>query len=54
MLFHFMVNFTSELVALTPRAELYSMLLWVVAAFGVTLIWGAKTLTREQGTPQPR
>jgi CAAX protease family protein len=48
MLFHFMVNFTGELVALTPRAELYSILLWVVAAIIVTVIWGAKTLTHGQ------
>jgi membrane protease YdiL (CAAX protease family) len=48
MLFHFMVNFTGELVALSPRAELYSILLWIIAAIVVTVIWGAKTLTRKQ------
>jgi cytochrome c-type biogenesis protein CcmH/NrfF len=46
MLFHFMVNFTGELVALTPRAEHYSIILWTVAAILVTAIWGARTLTR--------
>ncbi len=48
MLFHFMVNFTGELVALSPRAELYSILLWTVAAIFVTVIWGARTLTRNK------
>ena len=48
MLLHFMVNFTGELVALTPRAELYSILLWIVAAIVVTAMWGAGTLTRKQ------
>ncbi len=46
MLLHFMVNFTGELVALTPRAEFYSILLWTLAAIVVTLIWGGRTLTR--------
>jgi uncharacterized protein len=45
MLFHFMVNFTGQMVALTPRAELYSILLWTLAALVVILIWGARTLT---------
>ena len=49
MLLHFMVNFTGELVALTPRAELYSILLWTLAALFVTLVWGAKTLTHPGG-----
>jgi len=48
MLLHFMVNFTGELVALTPRAEHYSILLWIVAAIIVTVMWGARTLTRKQ------
>ena len=45
MLFHFMINFTGELVALTPRAEFYSILLWTVAAVGVTAIGGRRTLS---------
>ncbi len=47
MLFHFMVNFTGELVALTPRAELCSILLWTVAAIVVTVIWGVGIITRK-------
>jgi membrane protease YdiL (CAAX protease family) len=49
ILFHFMVNFTGELVALSQRAEVYSIILWVVAAIGVTAIWGAKTLSARVG-----
>jgi membrane protease YdiL (CAAX protease family) len=47
ILFHSMVNFTGELIALTERADTYSIVLWFVAAIGITAIWGAKTLTRE-------
>lgn len=47
VLLHFMVNFTGESVALTLRAEFYSILLWFAAAIVVTLIWGARTLTRQ-------
>jgi CAAX protease family protein len=43
--FHFMVNFVGELVAFTPRAEVYSIGLWMVVAIGVTAIWGAASLT---------
>jgi hypothetical protein len=41
-----MVNFIGQLVVLTPRAELYSIGLWSVAAILVTAIWGARALTR--------
>lgn len=47
MLLHFMVNFTGELVALTPRAELFSILLWTAAAVIVTAGWGAGRLSRK-------
>ena len=47
ILFHSMVNFTGELIALTERADTISIALWFVAAIGVTLIWGARTLTRK-------
>ncbi len=50
ILFHSMVNFTGEMIALTERADTYSILLWFVAAIGITAIWGAKTLTRENET----
>jgi membrane protease YdiL (CAAX protease family) len=48
ILFHSMVNLTGELMALTERADTYSIVLWYVAAIGITAIWGAKTLTREK------
>jgi membrane protease YdiL (CAAX protease family) len=47
MLFHFMVNFTGELVALTPRADFYSILLWFAAAIIVTLMAGANVSKRQ-------
>lgn len=47
-LFHSMVNFTGELIALSERAETYSIVLWSVAAIGIVMIWGAKTFTREK------
>lgn len=51
VLFHFMVNFTGELFSLTERAQFYQVLLFIVAAIAVTVIWGSKTLTRQQKTP---
>lgn len=49
ILFHSMINFTGELFALTERADTISILLWIVAAIGITAIWGAKTLSRRPG-----
>ncbi len=48
ILFHSMVNFTGELIALTERADTYSIAVWFVVAIGITAIWGAKTLTRKK------
>jgi membrane protease YdiL (CAAX protease family) len=48
VLFHFTINFTGELFAVTERAEFYQVLLLVVAAIAVTIVWGPKTLTRRQ------
>jgi membrane protease YdiL (CAAX protease family) len=53
ILFHSMVNFTGELLALTERADTYSILLWFVAAIGITVIWGARTLMRRSKSAQP-
>lgn len=47
ILFHAMVNFTGELIALSERADMYAILLWFVAAIGITVIWGPKTFTRQ-------
>jgi membrane protease YdiL (CAAX protease family) len=48
ILFHAMVNFTGEIILLSQRADTYAMLWWFVAAIGITVIWGAKALGREQ------
>jgi len=53
MLLPLMLNFTGELVALTPRAERYSILLWTLAARLVMMVWGAKTLTHTGGWHLP-
>lgn len=47
ILFHSMVNFTGELIAISERADTYATLLWFVAAIGITVLWGAKTFTRQ-------
>jgi membrane protease YdiL (CAAX protease family) len=51
ILFHGMVNFTGELIAISKQADTYATLLWFVAAIGITVIWGAATFSRqpEQG-----
>jgi membrane protease YdiL (CAAX protease family) len=49
ILFHSMINFTGELIAVTERADTYATALWFVAAIGITAIWGAKTLMRYPG-----
>ena len=53
ILFHSMVNFTGELIALSVRADTYSIVLWFVAAIGITIIWGAKSLMRRSNATQP-
>ena len=47
ILFHAMVNFTGELIAISKQADTYATLLWFVAAIGITVIWGPATLTRK-------
>ncbi len=49
ILFHSMINFTGELIALTERADVYLIPLWFIAAIVITVIWGPKTLTRNIG-----
>ena len=48
VLFHGMVNFSGELLAITERADTISILLWVVVAIGITILWGANTFTRQR------
>jgi membrane protease YdiL (CAAX protease family) len=49
VLFHFMVNFIGELFELTARADVFLILLWIVAAVVVTLAMGPEKLTRQTG-----
>jgi uncharacterized protein len=48
ILFHAMVNFTGELFTLSERADNYSILLWFVAAIGITVIWSARVITHRK------
>jgi membrane protease YdiL (CAAX protease family) len=43
ILFHAMVNFTGEMIALTERADTYSIALWFVAAIVLAVVWSIKT-----------
>ncbi len=48
VLFHYAVNLTGELFALTERAELCYALLWIVAALVVIAVWGSSRLKRTR------
>jgi membrane protease YdiL (CAAX protease family) len=48
ILFHSMVNFTGEVIALTERADTFSIALWFIAAIAITLMWGGKTLMHRK------
>lgn len=50
ILFHAMVNFTGEVIAITERADVIATTLWIVAAAGIVVVWGSKTFTREKAT----
>lgn len=50
ILFHAMVNFTGEVIAITERADVIATTLWIVAAAGIVVLWGSKTFTREKAT----
>ena len=47
ILFHAMVNFTGELIAVSKQADTYATLLWFVAAIGITVIWGPAAFARK-------
>ncbi len=51
ILFHFMANLTYELANVTPGTNLYSTLLWIIAAIAVVALWGTGTLTRHEQAP---
>lgn len=46
MLFHFMVNFVGELVVLSPQADLYSIVLWILAAVVIIVTWHTNPVAR--------
>lgn len=48
ILFHGMVNFTGELIAITERADTILFLLWVIVAIGITSLWGSDTFSRQR------
>jgi membrane protease YdiL (CAAX protease family) len=48
ILFHGMVNFTGELIALSIRADAMATMLWFVAAAAITILWGADNLRRTE------
>ena len=50
ILFHSMVNFTGELIALSERADNLSIALWFVVAIGITILWSIKTPARQKET----
>ena len=45
ILFHFMCNFSGNLIPLTEQGRLYSLILIIILSMVVTLIFGPKTLT---------
>lgn len=47
IMFHLMINLVGELFDLTLRAEAIYISLWIVAAIGVTVVWGPKRLARD-------
>jgi membrane protease YdiL (CAAX protease family) len=53
ILLHSSANFSGEIVAITPRADVYNVGLWVLFAVAIVAIWGAKTLARADEVPKP-
>lgn len=51
ILFHFVVNFTGELFALSARAEVLSFGLTVLAAVLIVATWGAQRLAYQEENP---
>ncbi|WP_145954996.1 methyltransferase domain-containing protein [Thermococcus sp. 5-4] len=54
ILFHFMCNFSGNLIPLTERGRLYSLILTIILSMTVTLIFGPETLTRNRKGCQMR
>jgi membrane protease YdiL (CAAX protease family) len=47
ILFHFMINFTGEMFALTLRAELFTIISWYLLAVAVIALWRPARLVRR-------
>jgi len=54
ILFHFMCNFSGNLIPLTKQGRLYSLILIIVLSIAVVLIFGPKTLTKNRKGCQMR
>ena len=48
ILFHAMVNFTGELIALSKNADTIYSLSWFVVAIAITAIWGTQAFTGKK------
>jgi membrane protease YdiL (CAAX protease family) len=46
ILFHAMVNFSGEIIAISRRADIYATLLWGLSAVAIVVAYGAKCLVR--------
>ncbi|KAB1187932.1 MULTISPECIES: CPBP family intramembrane glutamic endopeptidase [Haloferax] len=53
IILHGMVNFTGEIIALTPRADAIATVSWVVLVGVLAVVWGSQTLTSSDEVPQP-
>jgi uncharacterized membrane protein len=51
ILFHFMINFTGELIAATKRTNIYYSLLWVISAIVVALLMIRNSKASEAAQP---
>ena len=52
IIFHAMVNFTGELIAITERADIILIFLYVVAAVGIMVLWGPYRFIGKQESIQ--
>lgn len=53
ILFHGMINFASELIAVTQRADAFTILLWIALAVVLTVIWGPTSFRGATAIPRP-
>ncbi|WP_416840834.1 CPBP family intramembrane glutamic endopeptidase [Haloferax sp. DFSO52] len=53
IILHGMVNFTGEIIALTPRADAIATVSWVVFVGVLAVVWGSQTMTSSDEVPRP-